>query len=94
MAGDDTTSKLYVNWDTEKVRYIVTDPSGGNHRYFESIVHPENLSREQRHRVLNYCLGAFHEDEIVNYNDLFLQGEFIKEGVLPKAYALSDASPY
>lgn len=83
-------SKLYVKWDNDKVFYITTDLNNTNHKYFESTKHPENLTDEERHRVLKYCLGRFDKDEIVNYNDLFLQGEFIINSNTPNDYVLSE----
>ena len=90
LGDNETPSKLYVNWDNDKVRYITTDFDGTNHQYFESTVHPEKLNKEQRYRVLHYCLSDFDDDEIVNYNDLFLQNEFITEGNTPKNYKLTE----
>ena len=90
LGENENPSKLYVHWDKDKVRYITTDIDGSNHNYFESVVMPENLTDEQRHRVLNYCLSNFDKDEIVNYNDLFLQNEFITEANIFKNYSLTD----
>ena len=90
IAGREGITKVYVNWDSEKVRYISTNADGEGRRYFESTVHPEKLSKEQRHRVLHYMLSRFDDDEIVNYNDLFIQGEFITEGVVPEQYELTE----
>jgi hypothetical protein len=90
MGDEERPSKLYVSWDTSEVRYISTDADGTNHQYFESTKHPEKLSSEERYRVLRYTLARFSEDEIVNYNDLFLQGEFITTSNIPKSYALSE----
>lgn len=63
----------------EKVVEYITEDEDGNKRYWEATKDPEALTREERHRILDYCLSSFDEDEIVNYLDLFLQGEFIKE---------------
>jgi len=90
LGDSDITSKLYVNWDNKQVRYITTDADGSNHQYFESTIHPEKLDKEQRHRVLKYCLASFDDDEIVNYKDLFLQNEFITEANIPKNYELTE----
>lgn len=90
MGDEERPTKLYVQWDNEKVRYITTDLDGSNHQYFESTKHPEQLTDEERHRVLSYCLSSFNKDEIVNYNDLFLQGEFITEANIFKNYTLSE----
>lgn len=93
LLGDkEVESKLYVNWDENKVFYITTDLNGENHQYFESTKHPENLTNEERFRVLDYCLGNnnYDKDEIVNYNDLFLQSEFIKQSQTLKEYSLSE----
>jgi len=90
MGDDETPSNLYAKWNREQVNYITTDADGTNHQYFKSTVHPQDLSDDERHRVLKYCLSQFDEDEIVNYNDLFLQGEFIEESDMPKEYSLSD----
>jgi len=90
MGDDETPSSLYVKWNREQVDYITTDADGTNHQYFKSTVHPQDLSEDERHRVLKYCLGTFDKDEIVNYNDLFLQGEFIETSDIPKGYTLSD----
>ncbi len=90
LGDNEIPSKLYVNWNTNVVNYIVTDMDGTNHQYFQSTIHPEKLTSEQRYKVLSYCLSAFNEDEIVNYNDLFLQGEFITEANIFKNYILTD----
>jgi hypothetical protein len=90
MGDEERPSKLYVSWDTSKVRYVSTDADGTNHQYFESTKHPEKLSSEERDRVLRYTLARFSEDEIVNYNDLFLQNEFITVSNIPKNYVLSE----
>lgn len=80
LVGDnEKPTKLYVNWDNNQVRYITTDQDNTNHKCFVLTKHPEKLTDEERHRVLEYCLGTFEKDEIVNYNDLFLQSEFIEE---------------
>ena len=86
---DETPVDLYVSWNNKTVKYITTDKDGSDHHYFESTKHPEKLTEEERHRVLEYCLGKFYKDEIVNYRDLFLQGEFIKESNIPKNYKLT-----
>jgi hypothetical protein len=90
LGDNETPSKLYVNWDNDKVRYVTTDLDGTNHQYFESTVHSEKLNKEQRYRVLRYCLSVFDENEIVDHNDLFLQNEFIVESNIPKKYSLTD----
>lgn len=90
LGDNETQSKLYVHWDTNKVRYITTDMDGSNHQYFESTIHPEQLTDEQRYKVLSYCLSSFDKDEIVNYNDLFLQNEFIIESNIFKNYLLEN----
>lgn len=90
LGDNDVTSKLYVNWDSEKVRYITTNKDGSNHNYFESTIHPENLNADQRNRVLAYCLATFDKDEIVNYNDLFSQNEFIVEANIFRDYKLTE----
>ena len=88
MGEKETPSKLYVKWDSKKVQYITTDVDGSNHKYFESTVHPENLTDEQRERVLDYVLSDYVEGEIVNFNDLFLQMEFVKETAPFEHYTL------
>ena len=90
LGDEERPSKLYVKWDNKKVEYVTTDLDGSNHQYFESTIHPENLNEEQRFRVLNYCLSSFDKDEIVNYNDLFLQNEFITEANIFENYELSE----
>jgi len=90
LGDNETPSKLYVNWNNEVVNYIITDMDGSNHQYFQSTIHPEKLTDEQRHRILSYCLSSFNDNEIVNYNDLFLQGEFITEANIFKNYTLTD----
>ena len=72
-------NNLYCSKNTsESVEYI-TENLEGKLRFFKSTVHPENLTDEQRHDILNYCLSSFDKDEIVNYNDLFLHFGFIEE---------------
>lgn len=91
LVGDnETPTKLYVNWDNNEVRYITTDQDNTNHQYFVSTKHPEKLNEDERWRVLEYCLGRFDADEVVNYNDLFLQNEFIKESNIFKNYTLTE----
>lgn len=52
-----------------------------SNRIFVSTTDITKLSDSKRHEILTYCLGAgsFDKDEIVNWTDLFLHGEFIKE---------------
>lgn len=90
LGDEETPSKLYVKWNREKVEYITTDMDGTNHQYFKSTKHPQDLTEGERHRILKYCLGSFDKDEIVNYNDLFLQNEFITEANIFKDYSLSE----
>jgi hypothetical protein len=90
MGDEETLSKLYVHWDNKMVRYITTDFDGANHQYFNSTKHPEDLTEDERYRVLSCTLSKFDKDEIVNYNDLFLQGEFIETSNIPKNYTLSE----
>ena len=90
LGDEERQSKLYVNWDNLEVRYITTDLNGNNHQYFKSVKHPQHLTEDERHRVLRYCLSTFNSDEIVNYNDLFLQNEFIVEANVFKNYELTD----
>ena len=92
LGENGTPSNLYARWDTEKVQFITTDLNGSNHNFFESTKHPEKLTEEERHRVLDYVLGhgSYPKDEIVNYNDLFLQGEFITEANIPQNYILEN----
>ena len=63
----------------EKTIEYKTIDRNGNERHWVATKDPEKLTDDERRRVLDYCLGVYHEDEIVNYTDLFLQGEFIKE---------------
>lgn len=67
----------YFNDDQKIIEYATIDENG-NTDYWVATKDPEKLSREERHRVLNYSLSSFDDDEIVNYLDLFLQGEFIE----------------
>jgi len=92
LKDNTETSKLYVNFNNNnnKVMYITTDFDGGNHQYFESVIHPSKLNKEQRHKVLQYCLSDFDDNEIVNYKDLFIQNEFITESNIPKGYKLTE----
>ena len=84
LGDNETPSKLYVNWDNDKVRYITTDFDGTNHQYFESTVHPEKLNKEQRHRVLHYCLSDFDDDEIVNYKTYSFKMNLLQRVIYPK----------
>ena len=68
---------------TKVVQYR-TEDENGSHRYWEATRDPETLTNEERHKILEYCLSSFDDDEIVNYHDLFLHGEFIKETTLQK----------
>lgn len=90
LGDNETPSKLYVHWHLDKVRYVTTDMDGSNHQYFESTIHPEQLTDEQRYRVLEYCLSSFDKDEIVNHKDLFMQNEFITESNIFKNYSLTE----
>jgi len=90
LGKEETKSKLYVRWNNLKVNYISTNLDGSNVRKYVSTKHPENLTKEERHRVLNCSLSSFDDDEIVNYNDLFLQFEFIKEIENEEEYTLSE----
>jgi hypothetical protein len=83
-------SKLYVNSDNKTVRYITTSLDGDNHQYYESDMHPSELTDKQRHEILNYCLSSFDSEEVVNFNDLFMHHEYISELSLPKDYTLTD----
>jgi hypothetical protein len=65
--------------DGKKVVKYMTEDLDGNRRYFEATRDPELLRDEERNAILDYCIGEHHDDEIVNYSDLFLHGEFIKE---------------
>ena len=77
LGDNEVESKLYVCWDYRRLNYITTNLDGTNHQYFSATKHPESLDEEERYRVLIYCLGSFDKNEIVNYNDLFIQNEFI-----------------
>lgn len=90
LGENETPSKLYVNWDNQEVRYITTNLNNENLQFFKSKKNPEKLNKEERYRVLKYCLGNFNKDEIVNYNDLFLQKEFITESEPFDKYSLID----
>lgn len=76
--GESNPVQLFCAWNTEKVIYVTLDKNG-ERRNWESIKHPEKLNQDERFRVLNYCLSSFNKDEIVNYTDLFMQSEFVKE---------------
>jgi|APGre2960657404_1045060.scaffolds.fasta_scaffold14902_3 hypothetical protein len=79
---EEGTASLYEQHyfvDGVKIINYTTIDEHGNERYWESTKDPEELTRDERYRVLDYTLSAFDDDEIVNYYDLFLQGEFIKE---------------
>lgn len=76
--GEKDPVVLFCSHENEVIKYF-TVSTEGILRNFESTKHPEHLTDDERHRILNYCLSSFDKDEIVNYNDLFIQGEFIKE---------------
>lgn len=63
------------------LEYLTTDNQTGEQKYYTSTVNPETLTDDQRHEILDYCLGVrmYDKDEIVNYLDLFLHGGYIKE---------------
>lgn len=91
MGDKETPTLIYATWNNQKVKYITTNGDGTNHQYFESTKHPEKLSGEERHRVLHYRFGDdFDKDEIVNYEDLFIQFEFIQVADIPQEYSLSN----
>jgi len=90
LADETGLSKLYVNSDTKTIRYITTSLDGDNHRYYESDMHPSELTDKQRHEILNYCLSSFDSEEVVNFNDLFMHHEYIAELSLPNDYTLTD----
>jgi hypothetical protein len=89
LGDNETPAKLYVQWDNNTVRYITVDENN-NVLFYESTKHPQDLTDEERHRVLSYCLSSFDKDEIVNYNDLFLQFEFVEETEQFEEYSLSE----
>ena len=88
--GETGLSKLYVNSDNKTVSYITTSLDGDNHQYYESDMHPSELTDKQRHEILNYCLSSFDSEEVVNFNDLFMHHEYISELSLPEDYTLTD----
>jgi len=64
----------------KEVKYYTLNDKGVK-RFWEATKDPEALTEDERHRILDYCLGkgGYDSNEIVNYHDLFLQSEFIKE---------------
>ena len=90
LQNKNGVSKLYVNGDTDTVRYITTDIDGSHHQYYESDIHPSKLTDKQRQEVLHYCLSSFNSEELVNYNDLFMHNEYVSELNLPNNYTLTD----
>ena len=78
--------------DSEEVCRVVAFPIGDglaifytdSGRIFKSNTSIEELTDSKRHEILEYNLGKnFPKDEIVNWNDLFMHGEFIEEVKLP-----------
>lgn len=67
---------------TKIIEYYTLD-SSGNKREWEATKDPESLTTDERHRVLDYCLSSYDKDEVVNYKDLFMQGDFIAEVFSP-----------
>ena len=63
----------------KKVISYITEDDCGRQRYWRALKDPEKLTDKERHEVLSYCISEFDDDEIVNYLDLFLHGEFIEE---------------
>jgi hypothetical protein len=90
LGNEETESKLYVRWDNLKVNYITTNLDGSNVKKYVSTKHPQNLTEEERYKVLDCTLSSFDNDEIVNYNDLFLHFEFIEEIENEEEYILSE----
>ena len=68
----------YFKEGSKVIEYYSKDSTGAIRNYV-ATKDPEKLTVEERHRVLDYTLPKHDEDEIVNYLDLFLQGEFIEE---------------
>ncbi len=75
----DLFERHYFRDGEKVVEYKTVRASDGQTRYWVATKDPEDLTDEERHRVLRYCLSSFNDDEIVNYKDLFIQSEFIKE---------------
>lgn len=76
---DEEPNNLFCYHTKDKVEYI-TENEQGKLRFYIATKHPENLTDEERHRVLEYRLGRnYDKDEIVNYVDLFLQFEFVEQ---------------
>lgn len=82
--SDDSVTlseRHYFNENKQMVIEYQTEDSKGNVRQFMATKTPENLSPDERYKVLDYCLGLgnYDDNEIVTSLDLFLQFELIKE---------------
>jgi len=77
--GDDGDApyELFFNKKAIAAQYIAV--RGEEVRTFIVLKHPEEMSAVEKDRVLSYCVGDDYKHGKVNYTDLFLQGEFIKE---------------
>jgi len=82
LFGSDKVAELYHRHyfqDGVKIIEYYTIDDGGFVKFWKATKDPDKLNDDERHRVLGYILSSFDDDEIVNYTDLFLQGEFIEE---------------
>jgi len=68
------------NTSSKIIEYKTID-NNGLERFWVATKDAELLSDDERHEILDYCLGInnYDSDEIVNYKDLFLHSKFIKE---------------
>lgn len=76
---NDGEVNLYLNDTLIRPSYLTKNPETGEVREWESSKHPDELNDEEKHRVLVYVLGRYNKNEKVDYSDLFMQGEFIRE---------------
>ena len=72
----DLYERHWFDGDEKKIEYKTIDEDGKSD-YYVATKDPENLTKEERHEVLDYCLATFDDDEGVNYSDLFIHGKFI-----------------
>lgn len=77
IGGDDAPYELFLNEYAAMANYIATREE--ILRTFIILKHPQDLSAVEKDRILSYCIGDDYKKGKVNYNDIFLQGEFIQE---------------
>lgn len=77
IQGEEQNFNVYFALDTQKFHCFSVNST--KVLIFKLVDTIENIEKNHREEILEYCLGSFTKEDIVGIGDIFLHGKYIKK---------------